>query len=325
MAYMDTELVSLVRTCIGRHNDYAVQRADGLYYRSRRLLTYDVLRRHLAGSETIGTYLIDEQGCCQFAVFDADSDAGLLSLLSVQAQLTAVHVPSYLEASRRGAHLRVLFSELAPAVLVRRWLLPYCPVGVEFYPKQDGADWEHPGSLMRVPFGVHRLTGRRYPFVAVGSDGQLVPVVASVKAALSWLAQVERAAVPVASSLPQREQVEVSAPQKKCPAKKVVGSTHLDSTLSIRDWCAAQHPLTLIGRYVELDSRGIGCCPFGWHHANGRDSRPSFKVHVPKMAGGYCWYCSTWQRGGSVFDFLLLYYNLEVRELWHRILLGEQF
>lgn len=324
MAFTDTDLMPLVQTCIGRHNDYAVQRADGLYYRTRRPLSYNVLRRHVAGVETIGTYLIDEQECCRFAVFDADSDEGFVQVIAVQARLAGDGIPSYLEASRRGAHLWVMFSVPAPAALVRRWLLPYCPGGVEFYPKQDRADWDHPGSLVRVPFGVHRLTGRRYPFVAVGSDGQLVSVIASVKAALSWLSTIDRAPVPAAHSLPQRDHVGLPT-QKKCTSKKAPDSTQLETTLSIRDWNARQNPLTLIGQYVGLDSHGIGCCPFGWHHANGRDSRPSFKVHTPKIAGGYCWYCSTWERGGSVFDFLLLYHNLEVRALWHRILSGEQF
>jgi len=324
MTLSDGELLPLVRTCIGRHNDYAFQRADGLYVRARRRVTYDVLRRHLAGVETIGTYLIDEQGCCRFAVFDADSDAGLVSLLSLHTRLVGDGIPSYLEASRRGVHLRVMLSAPAPATLVRRWLLPYCPAGVEFYPKQDTASYEHPGSLVRVPLGVHRLTGRRYPFVVVGSDGRLLPVVSSVKAALSWLSTIERASVPAAQSLPQRDHAGLP-PQKKCPSKNAASSTHLQPTLSIRDWNAQQNPMAFIGRYVELDSRGVGCCPFGWHHANGQDVHPSFKVYEPTYSGGYSWYCSTWQQGGSVFDFLLLYHQLDARDLWRRILAGEPF
>jgi hypothetical protein len=326
MVLSDDELLPLVRTCIGRHDDYAFQRDDGRYVRAHRRLTYDVLRRHMAGVETIGTYVINEQGCCRFAVFDADSDAGLVSLLSLHTRFAAAGIPSYLEASRRGVHLRIVFAAPAPAALVRRWLLPSCPAGVEFYPKQDTASSEHPGSLVRVPLGVHRVTGRRYPFVTVGSDGRLVPVVSSVKAALSWLSTIDRApvpSVPVAQSLPQRDHAGLPT-HKKCPSKNAASSTQLAPTLSIRDWNARQNPFAVIGRHVELDSRGIGCCPFGWHHANGRDVHPSFKVYEPTYAGGYCWYCSTWQRGGSVFDFLSLYHNLEARDLWWRILSGEQ-
>ena len=54
------------------------------------------------------------------------------------------------------------------------------------------ASLEHPGLLVRVPLVVHRLTSRCYPFVVVGSDGRLVPVISSVKAALLWLSTVRR-------------------------------------------------------------------------------------------------------------------------------------
>ena len=324
MQLSDEELLPLVRTCIGRHDDYAFQRNDGRYVRARRRLSYDVLRQHLAGVETIGTYLIDERGCCRFAVFDADSDTGLMSLLSLNTRFVSHGIASYLEASRRGVHLRVFFAAPAPAALVRRWLLPYCPADVEFYPKQDIASSEHPGSLVRVPLGVHRLTGRRYPFVTVGSDGRLVPVASSVNAVLSWLSTVNLAPVPAAESLPQRDHAGLPT-HKKYPSKNAPSSTHLAPTLSIRDWNARQNPMMFIGRYVELDSRGMGCCPFGWHHSDGLDSHPSFKVHEPKYPGGYCWYCHVWQRGGSVFDFLSLYHHLQARDLWRRLLAGEQF
>ena len=112
---------------------------------------------------------------------------------------------------------------------------------------------------------------------------------------------------------------------KKYTSKNAARSTQLAPTLSIRDWNAWQNPLAVIGRYVELDSRGIGCCPFGWHHSDGRDSHPSFKVYEPRFPGGYCWYCRAWGHGGSVFDFLSLYYNVETRDLWRRIQAGEQF
>ncbi len=95
--------------------------------------------------------------------------------------------------------------------------------------------------------------------------------------------------------------------------------------MTIHDWCAAQDAVRVIGRYVRLDQRGMGCCPFGWHHSDGKDSRPSLWVHAPRSAGAPCWYCHVWQRGGNLFDFLLLYHNLDARSLWQRILLGEIF
>ncbi len=313
----------LAGLCVGRCTDYALQRDDGLYVRAFARLTDEVLWRHLAGGHTIGTYVIDERGWCPFAVFDADSDEALLSLLDVQACLATDGIPSYLEGSRRGGHLWVFLASLIAASLVRRWLLPYCPGGMEFYPKQETASLEHPGSLVRVPFGVHRLSGRRYPFVS-WRDGQLVPVANSMAAALAWLSGVERALVPGALVSGLVDQVGPAATKKYVAEQGVMPATS-GPKMSIHDWCASQDAVRVIGRYVRLDKRGMGCCPFGEHHADGKDSRPSLWVHPPRSAGAPCWYCHVWQRGGNLFDFLLLYYGLDARSLWQRILSGETF
>lgn len=39
--------------------------------------------------------------------------------------------------------------------------VPYCPEGMKFYPKQDHCE-DGPGSLVRVPLGIHRMIGERY-------------------------------------------------------------------------------------------------------------------------------------------------------------------
>jgi len=96
------------------------------------------------------------------------------------------------------------------------------------------------------------------------------------------------------------------------------------TSATIRDWCEAQDPFDMIVRYVKLDKNGLGCCPFGAHHSDGKDSHPSFRVYRPKFAGGSCWYCYVWEQGGNVFDFLCLYLHLDAKALWQRILAGEQ-
>ncbi len=323
MSYALDQLRTFARLCIGRQDDFALQRGDGGYYRVGRLLTSDDLRLHLEGQQTIGTYLITERGVCRFAVFDADSTAGLVELLSVQSRLRHDGIASYLEGSRRGGHLRVFLSTPAPAALVRRWLLPYCPAGVEFYPKQETASFEHPGSLMRVPFGVHRLSGRRYPFVSL-VDGKFVPVARSVSDALVWLSTVERVQVPNLLPVAEHDARAQTATTKNI-LQKNGGSLISEQGLTIRDWCLSQDACAVIGRYVALDEGGMGCCPFGWHHSDGRDSRPSLLVYTPSGGDLCCWYCHALHGGGSLFDFLRLYLNLDARTLWHRILLGEQF
>ena len=324
MVYTNEQIAPLVRACIGRRNDYATQRESGLYVRAGQPLTFDVLRAHLAGGVTIGTYLIDERGCSRCAVFDADSDDGLLVLLELQARLAAEGVRLYLEGSRRGGHGWLFLARPVPAGWLRGWLLPYAPVGVEFYPKQETASLEHPGSLMRLPFGVHRRAGRRYPFVE-RDGGKLAPVVRSVAAGLAWFSTVERV-TPPADRLVSGSSVRSGRDeQKKYPSKVRASSRPVAPGLTIRDWCLAHDPLVVIGRYVELDGRGVGCCPFGWHHQAGRDRHPSLWVYAPQGKDICCWYCHTWQRGGSLFDFVRLYHGLDARELWRRLLAGEAF
>src|SRR6266568_4587929 len=313
----------LARLCVGRRTDYALQRADGRYTRQFQPLSWEVLRLHLAGVHTIGSYVIDERGRCRFAVFDADTDAGLLHLLDVQESLQRCGMVSYLEGSRRGGHLWVFLAEVVAPAQLRRWLLPYAPPGVEFYPKQDRADGQHPGSLVRVPLGVHQVSGRRYPFLSL-ADGRLEPVGRSLSAVLAWLAMVERVCVPDLGTRGGSSAVRALAP-KANTLQKPSPIEFAGPTLTIREWCLHQDAIEVIGRYVALDDKGMGCCPFGWHHRDGRDSHASLWVYRPRGADLCCWYCHAWQQGGSLFDFLRYAYVLLARAMWQRMLAGEDF
>ena len=122
---------------IGRQSDYALQLSTGRYRRVGFPVLLEVVQAHLAGSCTMGTYVMDEKGLCFFAVFDADQENGLLALAELRRRLAAEGIPSYLEQSRRGGHLWVFLDTPTPAWVVRKWLLPWCPAGVEFYPKQE--------------------------------------------------------------------------------------------------------------------------------------------------------------------------------------------
>lgn len=310
---------------ISRRDDYALQQPTGRYLRANRPLMQNMLRRHFDGVETVGTYVMDERGMCRYAVFDADDANGLDVLLLLSWQLVEEGIPSYLEQSRRGGHLWVLLDGLYPASVVRRWLLPLCPAGVEFYPKQDeGCGY---GSLIRLPLGLHLKSGCRYPFLLWSDeDGQLVPVAGSVADTLQWLAMAERVAVPTAlltAALAPHDAVSPSTRTSLAPA--VLLPTRAPSTMTIHDWCLSQDAVTIIGHYVALDYRGMGCCPFGEHHRDGRDTHPSLRVYPPRSATGSCWYCYTAQQGGNLFDFLSRYYHLDTRTLWHHILSGAVF
>jgi hypothetical protein len=307
------QLLQYRRLFRGRLSDFALQYPTGRYARVGRALTEQDIVRHLRGEQTIGSYVINEQGMCWFAVYDADCIDGLEELIMVQARLASDGYPSYLEASRRGGHLWLFFARPLPASQVRAWFLPYCPAGFEFYPKQnEGCGY---GSLIRLPYGVHQITGQRYSFVR--TDGfRCVPVAFTLREQLAWLDGVQRIPVPPERREPCTLQRN-SRPQEQ--SLTISNRTDLSDHKTIDAWCAQQDPLALIGSYVSLDHQGHGCCPFGDHHTGGYDHHPSFKVYTPRRAGGCCWYCYTWGRGGNVFNFLCFWYGVEPREMWRRI------
>jgi hypothetical protein len=316
----------LASTCIGRRNDHALQRPDRGYRRQFAPLTYDLLRAHLAGALTLGNYVIDEQGTCRYALVDSDRRGGLADLVEVQQRLAVDGASSYLEASRRGGHLWVFLASLVEPGSLRRWLGSYVSVDMELYPKQETGTWQHPGALVRVPLGVHQATGARYPFVQVVKQNgarHLVPVASSLQDTLAWLALVRRATVPAALKQPTTNAANEPDPQKKY-SSKMAEPDAVPPSLTIRDWCVQQDALAVIGRYVELDRGGLGCCPFAEHHAHGRDRHPSLWVHAPRFPDVCCWYCHTWRRGGSLFDFLKLYHQLDALTLWRRLRAGER-
>jgi hypothetical protein len=304
------------RLFVGRTSDFALQRENGRYVRLGRPLTDHELCLHLMGKHTAGTYVINEDGQCHFAVFDADSLDGLDVLRRLQLTLAHNRIVSYLEQSRRGGHLWVFLLDALPASQLRAWLFPYCPRGVEFYPKQDeGSGY---GSLIRLPLGVHRLSQKRYPFVrwTEGVYSHYAPTLATL---LTWLDQIEWVPVPDA----YQEVLPNTNVRTHTDTPTSLASCHLHllsySMPTIGAWCAMQDACSIISRYVHLDSRGRGCCPFGEHHTQGKDRHPSLRVYAPTRVGGSCWYCYAWGKGGNIFDFLCQWYKLDARNMWQRI------
>jgi hypothetical protein len=297
---------------VGRQDDYAIQLDNGRYRRVGKPFTYLDLCNHLRGIYTYGTYIMDADGRCHFAVIDADTEDGLARLWVIHDQLATHGIVSYVERSRRGGHLWIFFSQPAPASQVRAWLLQYCPSDMEFYPKQD--EGKGYGSLIRLPMGVHRKSGQCYPFVERGMPGQ-VPLTLTDEQRVTWFASIKRMKVP---------QLELTSKQPPAARTQPQSFSHphqhkTHGTSPIREWNASQDYYQVISRHVSLNDKGVGQCPFGDHHTGGEDKQASFKVYEPGAPGGYCWFCYTWQQGGSLFDFLKYYYHLNTQELWERI------
>jgi hypothetical protein len=314
-------LAAYASVFVQRWDQYAVQQRDGSYWRVIEPLVLPYLAAHLAGRWTLGTYVLDASSKCSFAVFDADEVDGLACLADLAEVLLREGVPTLLEASRRGGHLWVHLAEPTSAQVVRAWLLPYAVAsGVELYPKQDWLAPGGSGSLIRLPLGVHQQSRGWYPFVQRSAWGELVPVGETVAECCLWACQqFQRVAVPEEVKLASTEVVSVwSEPRIDAVVDEVELPAPTASHWSyacIREWCQAQDMLAVIGRYVALDGRGVGSCPFKEHHYRG-DLRPSFQVF-----GGSDphWYCYTWRRAGDLFDFLCLYYQLTPQKAWRRL------
>src|SRR5437763_10614287 len=78
-------------------SQYAVQQRNGSYWRVREPLTLAHVAAHLQGQWTLGTYLLDENAQCAFAVLDADSPDGLVRLAGLAMKLTVQGIPKLLE------------------------------------------------------------------------------------------------------------------------------------------------------------------------------------------------------------------------------------
>jgi hypothetical protein len=299
-------------------SQYAIQQRDGSYWRVREPLTLPLLAAHLAGRCTLGTYLLDEFNRCLFTVFDADSRDGLEQLAGLAIELALSGIPTALEASRRGGHLWVHLAEPTPARAVRAWLLPAAHLlGVELYPKQDTLGPDGACSLIRLPLGIHRQARGWFPFVQVNEEGDVVPVGETVWECCAWTCQhVQRVAVPAAvlaeGAMPS------PLPVRDMPVMACHEGFSRPGRGSIRAWCRAQNIVEVIGRYVALDRRGVGSCPFKDHHSQG-DRRPSFQVFGGENPH---WYCFVWERAGDLFDFVCLYHQISPQEAWQRIQAG---
>ena len=278
---------------IQRHDLYARQLDNGRYVCVREPLTQAHLEAHLRGDITLGTYVLDADSHGRFLVLDADDDPDWRRLQAVAVALEGMGVESYRERSRRGGHLWLFFEQALSGREIREFgqgLLTHFNIdSVELFPKQSQLK-TGPGSLVRLPFGVHRRTGKRYGFY----DTQGRPLAP----ALSWQIMVleDREAVPMrvferfrelgATKLVRKGFDGVERP-KQSRIEKGNGlqpSERIKAAISVKE---------LVSQFVELSPSGTGICPLHNDHS------PSFNVNDDEEY----WFCFTCDKGGSVIDF----------------------
>src|SRR5512140_925251 len=163
----DLEIVyDFGRAFFKRTDEYAVQTPEGSYFLVKRQVTQRLIISHLRGNVTLATYVLGKDDTSKFAVLDVDNDERRQALIRIHRELP---LPSYLEASRRGGHLWFFFAEPVDGAVAKAFGMEIARrygLEAEVFPKQ--AKSEGPGSCIRLPLGIHRKTGDRYPFVGLG-------------------------------------------------------------------------------------------------------------------------------------------------------------
>jgi len=155
-------------------------------------------------------------------------------------------------------------------------------VNVEVFPKQGQSDG--PGSLIRLPFGIHRKSGERYGFIK--PDGSRLG---------TWKEQFQILMSPQTVPSAIVDEI-IDKPQQE---KKGVYSDQLDDISSIP-------VMEFVSQYVELketSSGAVGLCPF--HD----DIHPSFGINE---TDNY-WHCFAGCGGGSVIDFWMKLKNCDFK------------
>ena len=150
---------------IGRLDVYAVQTDSGAYNPVREKITGDLVKEHLDGKITLGTYLVLPDDTTKHTVIDVD-DLDYSKTQAVIDAATAMGLPEHaliIEFSgRKGYHVWLRYENAVPAANARKLgRLIVAKAGLkdtEVFPKQDKVSdtKERLGNLVKLPLGYHK-------------------------------------------------------------------------------------------------------------------------------------------------------------------------
>ncbi|MCA9903319.1 MAG: hypothetical protein KC547_05640, partial [Anaerolineae bacterium] len=260
---LDAALVeAFAESFLNTRDYYPEQLEDGSYVARKAPISMPLVEQHLRGYRTIGAYALDSNSLARWLCFDGDDEGSWSELKALALDLASQGQPAYLEQSRRGGHLWVFFGEPLPGRLVRqfgRGLLQQTDAQLikEIYPRQDKLQ-TGPGSLVRLPLGIHRKSMRRYGFVTL--EGQ--PLAASVREQLAFIAAPDTVSGDFVRQFVARLPDD---PPPYQPTELRTLYTGDGGLLSERIKRAVTVP-QFVAQYVDLDGRGRGLCPFHDDH-----------------------------------------------------------
>ncbi len=285
----------LAKRFVQRWDIYARQLDDGRYICVHEPLNVEHLFAHLRGEITLGAYCLNQKNKARFIVFDADDEEGMENLLQINFGLVQNHCPSYLESSRRGGHLWLFFENAVTGREARKFglgiLAEHKVEGIELFPKQDCLS-QGPGSLIRMPFGVHRVTGMRYGFITTVRK----PLAPTIREQIYALSTPQTISKMMIKSYPTTSSTEIpKASLERFGESTETISQRIKQSITV---------LEFVSQYIDLKSNGsgaIGKCPF--HD----DQHPSFSVNDKENY----WHCFAGCGGGSIIDFWMKWKNCE--------------
>ncbi|NMC13401.1 MAG: hypothetical protein GYA34_11035 [Chloroflexi bacterium] len=262
---------------------------------------------HLRGEITLGAYCLNQKNKARFIVFDADDEEGMANLLQINSGLAQNHCPLYLELSRRGGHLWLFFEKAVTGREARKFGLGILAEqkieGIELFPKQDRLS-QGPGSLIRMPFGIHRVTGIRYGFIT----SERKPLAPTIREQIIALSAPQTISDLMITSYPTSSSFEIpKAPPERFGESTDKVSQRIKQSITV---------LEFVSQYIDLKPNGsgaIGKCPF--HD----DQHPSFSVNDKENY----WHCFTGCGGGSIIDFWMKWRGIGFVEAVHESIKDE--
>jgi hypothetical protein len=220
------------------------------------------------------------------------------------ADLARQNIPAYIEPSHRGGHVWLFTPSLsgADARGLGKFLLQRYRINeVELFPKQKELI-TGPGSLVRLPFGIHRKTNHRYHFIHL--DGSpLAPSVREQIALLNSPARMDQTHIRrLLEQSPELHPDRVLSPKTKRRLSTLLPSEKIKS-IPIEEFIRVYD--------VELDQAGRGYCPF--HD----DQRKSFAIYPDTNT----WHCFAGCKGATNIDFVLRWRELHGQSTtWNDVL-----
>ena len=193
----DEEIKKLMELFRGRDDRYAVEHIDKDqqrgFFPKMAVLDQEVWRKHLKGEWTVGQYLVTKAGTVHYALLDVDIQKNKWVMVSgideerqkwlqrafneaikIYHAARQLAVAGYLEESgRRGYHVWFFFEEAIPMGMAYEFFDRIFEmigkseefITVERFPNSKQMRENQLGQLIKLPFGIHHLTGNYSKFV----------------------------------------------------------------------------------------------------------------------------------------------------------------